>query len=54
MTGALIEINKHGRIVKVYIIADSDTEEDTVKDALARITRQSCWAWLFRLFKRRR
>lgn len=53
MPATLIQINRHGRITRVYILADSDTEEAIVMDALARITRPSVWGWLFRLFRRR-
>jgi len=54
MPGALIELTKTGRITRIYILADSSSEEAVVYDALARITRLAVWAWLFRLFRRQR
>jgi hypothetical protein len=54
MIGALIEMDDNGRVRAVYIIANNDREEATVEHCLARITSAGAWAWLRRLFRRRR
>lgn len=54
MIGALIEMDKNGRVRSVYIIADDESQQAIVEGALTRITKPSAWRWLRMLFRGRR
>lgn len=54
MIGAHIHMDRRGRITRIYLIADSETECGVVEWGLARITRPATWGWLSRLFRKGR
>ena len=54
-TGIWFKVNpKTGYILSINIVAKSDQEQAVVEDALARISKPSCWLWVRRLIHPRK
>jgi len=49
MTGALIEVDRTGRVTNAFIIGGSEAK--VAQQALARVTKPGAWSWLRRLLR---
>ncbi len=47
---ALIQFNDQGGVKQVYLLCDSDREQQLVEYGLQRITKPSCWNWITKLY----
>jgi len=54
MPAALIEFNERGGVKCVYLLVDSDSEQQLVERGLMRLTKAHHWAWLAKLYRRAR